>query len=78
MMFYRLIQGSPPMAAFRVQNKVVVSWPAYGTIVPTLKSTPNLSDPITWTDVGIAPTLINGNYFVTNSIAGSAFYRLFY
>jgi uncharacterized repeat protein (TIGR01451 family) len=76
--YYRLIRDIPPaLSAMRVGNRVVVHWPAYNP-VGILKSTTNLTPPITWNDVGITPFLSGGRYFVTNSVSDRAFYRLFY
>ena len=54
---------------------VVLSWSADVTGY-TLKATPSLASPITWTNVGTG-TLVGNQYFVTNSpSAASLFYRL--
>jgi hypothetical protein len=54
---------------------VVLSWSADVTGY-TLKATPSLASPITWTNVS-SGTLVGNQYFVTNSAsAASLFYRL--
>jgi len=63
------------LAVARTQTNAVLSW-TNGAGGYVLQATPSLTAPA-WTNVGIAPVLIGGNYFVTNAMTNSAtFYRL--
>jgi len=57
-------------------NEMIVSWPAEETGF-TLQSTPNLTPPVTWTDVTNPPTpVLGGQNVVTNPVSGGAqFFR---
>ncbi len=78
------LDGNNGMVAFRVEPvlsitpsgaDVVLAWPA-STPGYTLKATPSLSPPVTWTNVSTG-TLIGQQYLVTNSASANAlFYRL--
>ncbi len=55
---------------------VVLSWSGAATNF-TLQTTPNLSEPITWTNATPDPVLVSGRFMVTNSAAEpTRFYRL--
>jgi hypothetical protein len=54
-------------------NAIIVAWPTNNSGL-TLQSTANLVD---WTTVSNAPTVVNGQYTVTNIISGAQqFFRL--
>jgi uncharacterized repeat protein (TIGR03803 family) len=64
------------LTIIRSGANVVVSWPA-NVVGFTLQSTTNLNSPIVWSPVSPAPTVVNGQYAVTNPISGTQkFYRL--
>jgi len=57
-------------------NSMILSWPA-NAIWFTLQSTPNLTPPVTWLDVTNPPTVLGGQFTVTNTAsAGARFFRL--
>jgi len=59
----------------RSQTNAVLSW-TNAVSGYTLQASPTLS-PAGWTNVGIAPVVVSGNYVVTNAISGkAAFFRL--
>jgi uncharacterized repeat protein (TIGR03803 family) len=64
------------LTIIRSGANVVVSWPA-NVVGFTLQSTTNLNPPVVWSPVSPAPTVVNGQYAVTNSTSGTQkFYRL--
>jgi len=82
-----LVSGSnsPPLLAVTVNragsgpaapNSIVLTWPA--TVCGlTLQSTTNLVAPVAWTNVSLAPVVVNGQNTVTNTISGAQqFFRL--
>jgi hypothetical protein len=73
--FYRLVKSPQTLSVTIVGASVVISWPAVSSTA-TLKKTTNLSASPVWTTAGPA-TLIGNRYYVTNSISGSSFYRLY-
>jgi len=77
--------NSPPLLAVTVNragsgpaapNSIVLTWPAtVGGL--TLQSTTNLVAPVAWTNVSLAPVVVNGQNTVTNTISGAQqFFRL--
>ena len=57
-------------------NSMILSWPTDSTGF-TLQSTPNLTPPVTWLDVTNPPTVVGGQFTVTNTAsAGAQFFRL--
>jgi outer membrane protein assembly factor BamB len=65
------------LSASRVgSNQLILSWPA-NAVGFLLQSTPQLTPPVTWTDVTNAPVLNGTRWTVTNNLSGNAqFYRL--
>jgi len=71
------LQSSPPMTAATDSSHIIVSWPEdYPAF--TLQTATNLNPPVNWLDVTNSPALLNGQFTVTNSLAGAKFYRLRY
>ncbi len=66
--------NSPSLAIALSGSNVILSWPTNYTGF-TLKSTATLVTPITWGTEGTG-TVSGAQYFITNSAAGSKFYRL--
>lgn len=63
-----------PIQIGRVQNNIVLSWPASATNC-SVQSLAGISS--AWSDLTNAPGLSGGRYYVTNAIGtGSKFYRL--
>jgi len=72
---------SPQLSILRSESNVVLSWPTnvagFDYAGFALQSTTNLISPVIWTTNFSVPALVNGQYVVTNIIAGSQqFYRL--
>ncbi len=72
----RTIAASPPLSLARAGTSVVLSWPINFAGF-TLKSATNPASSVTWSNVSPPPSIVNGQYTVTNSVSGSRkFYRL--
>ena len=68
------ISVAVPLQINRVQNSMVVSWPASATNLSLQSSPGNL---IAWNQVTNMPVLFSGRYYVTNPLTGgNTFYRL--
>ena len=66
----------PSLQARPGVNELILSWPA-DAVGFTLQSTLSLTPPVTWMDVTDAPSVIDAQFTVTNTLSGSAqFYRL--
>jgi hypothetical protein len=52
-------------------NTAVASW-STAAIGYRLQTTTNLAPPVTWVDVTNAPSLISGQFTITNAASGSA------
>ncbi|HVV01970.1 MAG TPA: NF038122 family metalloprotease [Verrucomicrobiae bacterium] len=73
--YTRIVPPPPTLTMARSGNNVVIAWPTSADGY-TLQSTTSLK-PASWVTVSPAPTIVNGKYTVTNSLAGAAkFYRL--
>jgi len=72
-----VLAGAPTLGvALNGSGQLAISW-ATGGPSYVLQATPNLSPPITWTNVGISPTLSNTQWVVTVATqVQSQFYRL--
>jgi hypothetical protein len=71
-----LTTPGPFLTSRATGNQFILSWPASATGF-VLQSTPQLTPPVTWTDVTNAPVSNGERWTVTNSISGGAkFYRL--
>ncbi len=56
-------------------NQLILTWPTNVTF--TLQSATNLLAPVVWNTVSTTPTIVNGQYTVTNAVSGKEmFYRL--
>jgi hypothetical protein len=57
-------------------NSIILTWPTTNGGF-TLQSTTNLGSPMVWTNVSIAPVVVNGQNKLTNIISGGQqFFRL--
>jgi hypothetical protein len=66
----------PVLSIAQVGSNVVLSWP-FDDSNYTLEANTNLSSSLNWSEVPGAPTVVDNQYTVTNTIAnGNAFYRL--
>jgi hypothetical protein len=73
--YARVIAPRPNLSLIRAGTNVVLAWPA-GFIGFTLQSASNLTSSV-WTTVPNSQVLVNGQYNVTNALAGTnKFYRL--
>jgi len=70
-----LAQG-PPLDISLSGANVILTWPANASGY-NLESTTNLTPPTVWSAVSPRPTVVDGQYIVTNAIAGTQqFFRL--
>ena len=65
---------APGLTVFRIGNNLRLSWPAASGFKLQANDTLN---PASWTDVGAAPQVLDGENVLTIGVAGSSrFYRL--
>jgi len=65
-----------PLALRPSGNAMILSWPTNATGF-TLQSAPDLTPPMTWLDVANPPTVLGGQFTVTNTPSvGAQFFRL--
>jgi hypothetical protein len=73
--YTRVVPPPPNLSLTRSGANVVLAWPATA-LGFTLQSATNLTSGV-WTAVSNAPVIINGQYSITNALAGTnKFYRL--
>lgn len=66
----------PTLSLVRSAGNVIISWPTNFTGF-TLQGATNLVPSVTWSNVSPSPSIVNGQYTVTNSPGGARkFYRL--
>lgn len=71
-----VVSVSPPLMLTVSGSNVILTWPGEATGF-TLESTTNLTAPVTWTSVSLAPEVVNGQNSVTVPISGERqFFRL--
>jgi hypothetical protein len=68
--------GLPTLSLARSGNNLIVTWPTNFSGF-TLQSVSNLVPSVTWSNVSPSPSIVNGQYTVTNALTGArSFYRL--
>jgi len=75
------ISFMPQLKIAQYKSNIVLSWPTNMSVVDTswlnLQCATNLGSSTVWSAVSPAPSIVNGQYTVTNAISGSQmFYRL--
>jgi hypothetical protein len=74
---YAISPFTPPLAATRAGNQIVLSWPTNYTAGFSLQTSVTLGSGASWGAVSPAAALVGNQWVVTNSISGgSRFYRL--
>jgi uncharacterized repeat protein (TIGR03803 family) len=73
---FSLSLGAPQLTITESGTNIILTWPANATGF-TLQSVTNLISPVVWGAVSPAPTVVNGQFAVTNPVCGTQmFYRL--